>query len=88
MSFLNDIGCVIEGLDKNCLFSENLSFLVEVSEKNSAAFEKILNNKNCSYKQVGKTVDSNKIIIKNFIELDLIKAKRVWENSLRERLQK
>ena len=88
MSFLNDIGCVIEGLDKNCLFSENLSFLVEVSEKNSAAFEKILNNKNCSYKQVGKTVDSNRIIIKNFLELDLIKAKRVWGNSLRERLQK
>ena len=88
MSFLNNIGCVVEGLDKDCLFSENLSFVVEVSEKNSEAFEKILNNKNCSYKQIGKTIDSNKVAIENFIELDIIKAKKVWKSSLKERLQK
>ena len=88
MSFVNNIGCVIEGMDKDTLFTENLSLIVEVSEKNSPDFKRILDGKNCSYKQIGSTVDSNEIIFKNFIKLNISKAKEVWQNSLRERLQK
>jgi len=88
MSFINDIGCDIEDQkDKNLLFSENLSFVVEVSEKNSSSFEAVLNEKGCRYKQIGKTNDSNKIVVKNFIDLDIAQAKKTWDSALRKKLQ-
>ena len=88
MSFINDIGCEIKDQkDKNLLFSENLSFVVEVSEKNSSSFESVLNEKGCKYKQIGKTNDSNKIVVKNFIDLDIAQAKKTWDSALRKKLQ-
>ena len=88
MSFINDIGCEIKDQkDKNLLFSENLSFVVEVSEKNSSSFEDVLNEKGCKYKQIGKTNDSNKIVVKNFIDLDIAQAKKTWGSALRKKLQ-
>jgi len=88
MSFINDIGCDIKDQkDKNLLFSENLSFVVEVSEKNSSSFEAVLNEKGCKYKQIGKTNDSNKIVVKNFIDLDIAQAKKTWDSALRKKLQ-
>ena len=88
MSFINDIGCDIKDQkDKNLLFSENLSFIVEVSEKNSSSFEGVLNEKGCRYKQIGKTNDSNKIVVKNFIDLDIAQAKKTWDSALRKKLQ-
>ena len=88
MSFINDIGCDIEDQkDKNLLFSENLSFIVEVPEKNSSSFEALLNEKRCRYKQIGKTNDSNKIVVKNFIDLNINQTKKIWENALRKKLQ-
>jgi len=88
MSFINDIGCEIKDQkDKNLLFSENLSFVVEVSEKNSSSFEAVLNEKGCKYKQIGKTNDSNKIVVKNFIDLDIAQAKKTWDSALRKKLQ-
>ena len=88
MSFINDIGCDIKDQkDKNLLFSENLSFVVEVSEKNSSSFEAVLNEKGCRYKQIGKTNDSNKIVVKNFIDLDIAQAKKTWDSALRKKLQ-
>ena len=88
MSFINDIGCDIKDQkDKNLLFSENLSFIVEVSEKNSSSFEAVLNEKGCRYKQIGKTSDSNKIVVKNFIDLDIAQAKKTWDSALRKKLQ-
>ena len=88
MSFINDIGCEIKDQkDKNLLFSENLSFVVEVSEKNSSSFEAVLNEKGCRYKQIGKTNDSNKIVVKNFIDLDIDQAKKTWDSALRKKLQ-
>ena len=88
MSFINDIGCDIKDQkDKNLLFSENLSFVVEVSEKNSSSFEALLNEKGCRYKQIGKTSDSNKIVVKNFIDLDIAQAKKTWDSALRKKLQ-
>ena len=88
MSFINDIGCDIKDQkDKNLLFSENLSFVVEVSEKNSSSFEDVLNEKGCKYKQIGKTNDSNKIVVKNFIDLDIAQAKKTWDSALRKKLQ-
>ena len=88
MSFINDIGCDIKDQkDKNLLFSENLSFVVEVSEKNSSSFEALLNEKGCKYKQIGKTNDSDKIVVKNFIDLDIAQAKKTWDSALRKKLQ-
>ena len=88
MSFINDIGCDIEDQkDKNLLFSENLSFIVEVPENNSSSFEALLNEKRCRYKQIGKTNDSNKIVVKNFIDLDIAQAKKTWDSALRKKLQ-
>ena len=88
MSFTNDIGCIIEeDIDKDLLFSENFSLVVEVSDENSPTFEEMLNKNKCTFKQIGKTNNSNKIVVKNFIDLDIAQSKKTWENALREKLQ-
>ncbi len=88
MSFVNNIGCSIDKyIDKNLLFSENFAFIVEVSQESSSAFEKVLNKSKCAYKQIGKTNESNKIVVKNFIDLDVVQTKKTWQNALREKLQ-
>ena len=88
MSFVNNIGCAVEKQVNKCeLFSENYSFVVEVSENNSSDFEKMLNKNKCSYKQIGKTNDSNKIVVKNFIDLNINQTKKIWKNALRKKLQ-
>ncbi len=88
MSFTNDIGCIIEeDIDKDLLFSENFSLVVEVSDENSPTFEEMLNKNKCTFKQIGKTNDSNKIVVKNFIDLDIAQSKKTWENALRKKLQ-
>ena len=88
MSFVNNIGCSIDKyIDKNLLFSENFAFIVEVSQESSSAFEKVLNKSKCTYKQIGKTNESNKIVVKNFIDLDVVQTKKTWQNALREKLQ-
>ena len=88
MSFVNNIGCSIDkDIDRNLLFSENFAFIVEVSEENSSSFENILSESKCVYKQIGKTNKSGKIIVKNFIDLDVDQTKKTWENALREKLQ-
>ena len=74
-------------IDKNLLFSENFAFIVEVSEENSSAFEDILNKCRCAYKQIGKTNKSNKIVVKNFIDLNINQTKKIWKNALRKKLQ-
>ena len=88
MSFTNDIGCIIEeDIDKDLLFSENFSLVVEVSDENSPTFEEMLNKNKCTFKQIGKTNNSNKIVVKNFIDLDIAQSKKTWENALRKKLQ-
>ena len=87
MSFVNNVGCSIDKyIDKNLLFSENFAFIVEVSQESSSAFEKVLNKSKCTYKQIGKTNESNKIVVKNFIDLDVVQTKKTWQNALREKL--
>ena len=88
MSFTNDIGCIIkEDIDKDLLFSENFSLVVEVSDENSPTFEEMLNKNKCTFKLIGKTNNSNKIVVKNFIDLDIAQSKKTWENALRKKLQ-
>jgi phosphoribosylformylglycinamidine synthase II len=88
MSFVNNIGCIIEeDIDKDLLFSENFALVVEVSEKNSSTFEDMLNKNKCTFKQIGKTNDSNEIVVKNFIDLDIAQTKKIWKNALRKKLQ-
>jgi len=82
------VGCSIEKfIDENLLFSENFTFVVEVSQESSSAFEEVLNKSKCAYKQIGKTNKSNKIVVKNFIDLGVAQTKKTWENALREKLQ-
>ena len=89
MSFVNNIGCTIDSaVEEGLIFSENLSFVVEVSKEKSASFKAILEKGGCKYKQIGRTNDLGKIVVENFIELDVQKTKHVWKNALRERLQK
>ena len=88
MSFVNNIGCIIEeDIDKDLLFSENFALVVEVSEKNSSTFEDMLNKNKCTFKQIGKTNNSNKIVVKNFIDLDIAQTKKIWQNALGKKLQ-
>ncbi len=88
MSFVNNIGCIVEkNIDKDLLFSENFALVVEVSEKNSSTFEDLLNKNKCTFKQIGKTNNSNKIVVKNFIDLDIAQTKKIWQNALRKKLQ-
>ena len=88
MSFVNNIGCIVEkNIDKDLLFSENFALVVEVSEKNSSTFEDLLNKNKCTFKQIGKTNDSNEIVVKNFIDLDIAQTKKIWQNALRKKLQ-
>ena len=88
MSFVNNVGCSIEkDIDKNLLFSENFAFVVEVFEESSSAFEGVLNKSKCAYKLIGKTNKSSKIVVKNFIDLDVAQTKKTWKNALREKLQ-
>ena len=72
--------------DRESNIAQAISAL-EVSEKNSSDFEKMLNKNKCSYKHIGKTNDSNKIVVKNFIDLNINQTKKIWENALRKKLQ-
>ena len=67
--------------DKMAIMQERenkYSFIVEVSEKNSSDFQKMINKNKCSYKQIGKTNDSNKIVVKNlFSQLLRLMMKKI-----------
>ena len=44
MSFKNSVGCYIDEISEDLLFSENLSFVVEVNKESSGSFQKTLKN--------------------------------------------
>ena len=87
MSFKNSVGCYVGGISEDLLFSENLSFVVEVSKEKSGSFQKTLKENETPFSLVGETNNTNKVVFDNHIDINISLAKNVWVNSLRERLQ-
>jgi phosphoribosylformylglycinamidine (FGAM) synthase-like enzyme len=87
MSFKNSVGCYLRGISGDLLFSENLSFVVEVSKEKSGLFQETLKEKKTPFSFVGETNNTNKVVFDNHIDVNISLAKDIWVNSLRERLQ-
>ena len=87
MCFKNSIGCSIKPIKEELLFSENLSFIVEVKKENAARFQQALECEDIPFDKIGSTNSTNKIIFENYINTELCSMKNIWKNSLRERLQ-
>ena len=87
MSFKNSVGCYIDEISEDLLFSENLSFVVEVNKESSVSFQKTLKEGGVPFSLVGKTNNTNRVVFDKHIDINISLAKDVWVNSLRERLQ-
>jgi phosphoribosylformylglycinamidine (FGAM) synthase-like enzyme len=87
MCFKNSIGCSIKPVKEELLFSENLSFVVEIKKENTVSFQRVLESEDIPFDKVGSTNNTNKIIFDNYINTELCSMKNIWKNSLRERLQ-
>ena len=87
MCFKNSIGCSIKPVQEELLFSENLSFIVEIKKENAASFQRALECEDITFNKIGSTNSTNKIIFDNYINTELCSMKNIWKNSLRERLQ-
>tara|TARA_B100000902_G_scaffold101613_1_gene103927 strand:- start:447 stop:2771 length:2325 start_codon:yes stop_codon:yes gene_type:complete len=87
MAFKNSIGCYVNDMSEDLLFSENLAFVVEVDKENSSSFQKLLQETGVSCKMIGETRDNKKVVFEKHIDVNLALAKDIWVNSLRERLQ-
>ncbi|MBU0528186.1 phosphoribosylformylglycinamidine synthase subunit PurL [bacterium] len=90
MCFKNNIGCDVNISGKlrtdTLLFSETGGFVIEVSKQNTHKMEHILNNYYCKYFRIGKTTVDQLIKINNVIGVPISKAKKSWENGLRDKL--
>jgi phosphoribosylformylglycinamidine (FGAM) synthase-like enzyme len=87
MCFKNSVGCSIKPVQEELLFSENLSFIVEIKKENAASFQRALECEDITFNKIGSTNSTNKIIFDNYINTELCSMKNIWKNSLRERLQ-
>jgi phosphoribosylformylglycinamidine synthase len=91
MSFKNEIGFDIKIKqdydDDILLFSETGGFVLEIDNDNTNNVEDIFNKYNLNYQNIGKTNNSSKLIINKSINLELKKAKSLWENGLRNQLK-
>ena len=63
------------------LFSETGGFVLEIDNDNTNDVEN--SNNTINYQNIGKTNNSSKLIINKSINLELKKAKSLWENGLR-----
>jgi phosphoribosylformylglycinamidine synthase len=90
MCFHTNIGCdvVVPGELRTdiLLFSETGGFVLEVAKQNVKKIENILNKYSCEYFNIGKTTSDQVIKINNVIRVPVSKAKKSWENGLREKL--
>ena len=91
MSFKNEIGFDIkikqDYNDETLLFSETGGFVLETDSNNIDDVENIFNKYNLNYQNIGKTNSSSRLIINKSINLELKKAKTLWENGLRNKLK-
>ena len=91
MSFKNEIGFDIkikqDYNDGVLLFSETGGFVLETDNDNINDVENIFNKYNLSFQNIGKTNNSSRLRINESINLELKKAKTLWENGLRNKLK-
>jgi phosphoribosylformylglycinamidine synthase len=90
MCFRNNIGCdvIVPGnlSTDTLLFSETGGFILEIAKQNVKKIENVLNNYTCEYFRIGKTTFDRVININNVISVPVSKAKKSWENGLRDKL--
>tara|TARA_X000000368_G_scaffold69790_1_gene50542 strand:- start:182 stop:886 length:705 start_codon:yes stop_codon:yes gene_type:complete len=91
MSFKNEIGFDIkikqDYNDGVLLFSETGGFVLETDNDNINDVENIFNKYNLNFQNIGKTNNSSRLRINESINLELKKAKTLWENGLRNKLK-
>jgi phosphoribosylformylglycinamidine synthase len=91
MTFENNIGCIVtipgDLTSEKLLFSETGGFLVEVADSKIERFKKIFKNHSVQVYQIGKTSETNDIIINDKIHLNIKEAKDLWLNGLRDKIK-
>ena len=89
MSFKNEIGCEINiegGLrDDKKLFGESSGFVIEIEKENIEVVKNIFAEYGLMIESIGQTKLAKTIKI-NMIDLDLLAAKEIWTNGLRNKL--
>jgi len=68
------------------LWSETGGFVLEIKPENLEKVKEIFNKRNIEVFKIGKTTEEKNILINNLIDCSLNEAKKVWTNSLREKL--
>ncbi len=89
MSFKNEIGCDVNisgelRTDKK-LFGETGGFVIEVESKNIEALQAVFSKRELALIEIGKTTTEKKLKINN-IDTDLVDAKKIWTDGLRNKL--
>ena len=89
MSFENNIGCKIN-IDENLkfyeiLFSETGGFIMEIDNNNLENTLNVFSKYNVELYTIGKT-GGDSIVINNFLDVKVEKAKDAWENGLNSKL--
>ncbi|MBI2484158.1 phosphoribosylformylglycinamidine synthase subunit PurL [Candidatus Uhrbacteria bacterium] len=97
MSFYREIGCVIEITDDlplhQYLFSETPGFVIEADPTNDGIIREHFSRHDVPIYPIGKTQASKNLTISKMIDqrtheiicIDLVKAKQLWQNGLREK---
>ena len=90
MSFKPEIGCDVNipgdlRADKK-LFGETGGFVIEIEVKNLEPLRQTFAKRNVELIQIGKTTNEKKIKINECIDVDLMEAKKMWANGLRNKL--
>jgi len=89
MSFENNIGCKIN-IDENLkfyeiLFSETGGFIMEIDNNNLEKTLNVFSKYDVELYTIGKT-GGDSIVINNFLDVKIEKAKDAWENGLNSKL--
>ena len=89
MSFENNIGCKIN-IDQNLkfyeiLFSETGGFVMEIDNNNLENTLNVFSKYDIELYTIGKT-GGDSIVINNFLDVKIEKAKDAWENGLNSKL--
>ncbi|OAI46121.1 hypothetical protein AYO45_06495 [Gammaproteobacteria bacterium SCGC AG-212-F23] len=90
MSFKNQLGVEINipgdlATDKK-LFGETGGFILEISNANLTAVQKIFQNQQVPIFILGKTSKEPRLKMQNCIDVTVVEAKQHWQNGLREKL--
>ena len=91
MTFKNQIGAKInidsELREDQALFSETGGFLLEIEKSSLIKIRSIFSNYGLNVFKIGKTNNSNQLIINKCINISLKKTTQAWTNGLRDKLK-